>query len=105
MKAPLLLLLTSLGLGASKSPTPCDSEPDQAKPISAADAAAKKEPGFQALQKSVKQPDKVPQVDATTKKKPAPDPLPTRTEPFAKMETLRVGEFAIDLCRREDGGF
>ena len=105
MKAPLLLLLTSLGLGASKSPTPCNSEPDQAKPISAADAAAKKEPGFQALQKSVKQPDKVPQVDATTKKKPAPDPLPTRTEPFAKMETLRVGEFAIDLCRREDGAF
>lgn len=31
--------------------------------------------------------------------------LPARTERFTKIETLQVGEFSIDLCRREDGAF
>lgn len=32
-------------------------------------------------------------------------PLPARQEPFRVIETLRVGEFSIDLCRRNDGAF
>src|SRR5882762_4085896 len=50
MKTPLLLLLTSLSLGASEFPVPYNSEPDQAKPMSAAEAVAKMrlQPGFKA---------------------------------------------------------
>ena len=50
MKTPLLLLLTSLSLSASEFPTPYNSEPDQAKPMPAAEAAAKMRlpPGFKA---------------------------------------------------------
>jgi hypothetical protein len=32
-------------------------------------------------------------------------PLPPRSEHFQKIGTLRVGGFAIDLCRRADGAF
>ena len=32
-------------------------------------------------------------------------PLASRAEQFSKIETLQVGEFAIDLCRRDDGAF
>lgn len=32
-------------------------------------------------------------------------PSPARLERFAKIETLVVGDFAIDLCRRDDGAF
>ena len=32
-------------------------------------------------------------------------PLVLRAEQFSKIETLLVGEFAIDLCSREDGAF
>jgi predicted amidohydrolase len=42
-------------------------------------------------------------VAQTTKKAAAP--LPPRLERFVRIETLSVGEFAIDLCRREDGAF
>jgi hypothetical protein len=31
--------------------------------------------------------------------------LPVRLEPFEKLETLVVGEFSVDLCRRADGAF
>src|SRR5678815_511280 len=41
MKTPLLLLLTSLSLGASEFPTPYNSEPDKSKPMPASEAAAK----------------------------------------------------------------
>ncbi|HZO84962.1 MAG TPA: hypothetical protein VFC26_07105, partial [Verrucomicrobiae bacterium] len=30
---------------------------------------------------------------------------PARTEHFTRIDTLQVGEFAVDLCRREDGAF
>lgn len=32
-------------------------------------------------------------------------PLPARRERFTVIETLTVGDFSIDLCRREDGAF
>jgi hypothetical protein len=32
-------------------------------------------------------------------------PAPPRLEQFTKMDTLRVGDFSIDLCRRDDGAF
>lgn len=35
----------------------------------------------------------------------AAEPLPSRTEQFTIIETLHVGAFAIDLCRRDDGAF
>ncbi len=31
--------------------------------------------------------------------------LPGRTGGFTRIETLPVGEFSVDLCRREDGAF
>jgi putative membrane-bound dehydrogenase-like protein len=48
MKTPLLLLCTSLSLGASEFPVPYNSEPDQTKPVSASEAAARMKlpPGF-----------------------------------------------------------
>lgn len=58
-----------------------------------------------AAQKNVEPPAKLPAENATKKSKPAADPLPTRAEQFTKTETLRVGEFAIELCRRDDGAF
>ncbi|HZO83952.1 MAG TPA: hypothetical protein VFC26_01985, partial [Verrucomicrobiae bacterium] len=30
---------------------------------------------------------------------------PARTEHFTRIDTLQVGEFAVDLCRRDDGAF
>ena len=39
------------------------------------------------------------------KKKVAEATLASRTERFTKLETLTVGEFAVDLCRRDDGAF
>lgn len=41
----------------------------------------------------------------TAKRKAVPGPLPARNERFTKIETLQVGEFAVDLCRRDDGAF
>jgi hypothetical protein len=38
-------------------------------------------------------------------KKAAPAPLPARHEHFTRIETMQVGEFAIDLCHRDDGTF
>ncbi|MCI0343212.1 MAG: hypothetical protein L0216_19050 [Planctomycetales bacterium] len=35
----------------------------------------------------------------------APQRLPSRLERFTRIETLEVGEFSVDLCRREDGAF
>ena len=32
-------------------------------------------------------------------------PPPAREERFSRIETLSVGDFSIDLCRREDGAF
>jgi len=32
----------------------------------------------------------------------ASQPLPARVERFSKIETLQVGEFAIDICRRDE---
>src|SRR5260370_2326686 len=48
MNKSLLLLLTPLSLGASEFPAPYNSEPDQSKPMAAAEAAAKMRlpPGF-----------------------------------------------------------
>src|SRR5213082_1842412 len=50
MKKTLLLLLSSLSLCASEFPAPYNSEPDQAKPMPAAEAAAtmRLPPGFKA---------------------------------------------------------
>ena len=50
MKTPLLLLLTSLSLGASEFPTPYNSERDPGEPMPALEAAAKMRlpPGFKA---------------------------------------------------------
>jgi len=50
MNKTLLLLLTPLSLGASEFPAPYNSEPDQSKPMAAAEAAAKLRlpPGFKA---------------------------------------------------------
>src|SRR5881392_1947817 len=50
MKKTLLSLLCSLSLSASEFPVPYNSEPDQAKPMPAAEAAAKMRlpPGFKA---------------------------------------------------------
>src|SRR2546426_8721100 len=31
--------------------------------------------------------------------------LPARVGQFTKLETIQVGEFSIDVCRREDGAF
>jgi hypothetical protein len=42
---------------------------------------------------------------APAKKKAEATLLPPRTERFTKIETLAVGEFSVDLCRREDGAF
>lgn len=39
------------------------------------------------------------------KKTPEATPLSPRTERFTRIETLAVGEFSVDLCRREDGAF
>src|SRR5262245_39023691 len=46
----------------------------------------------------------------TSKTKPERDPskpavTPARRERFAVIDTLQVGDFSIDLCRREDGAF
>src|SRR5262249_38205757 len=53
--------------------------------------------------------DKKPETDepkpARGTAKPADAPPPARRERFSVMETLQVGEFSIDLCRREDGAF
>jgi len=59
----------------------------------------------QAPQQNLEPPDKAPAESVTKKTTPAADPLPARMEPFTKIETLRVGEFAIDLCHRKDGAF
>ena len=50
MKTPLLLLLTSLSLGASEFPAAYNSEPDKSGPMPAAEAAARMRlpPGFKA---------------------------------------------------------
>ncbi len=50
MNKTLLLLLAPLSLGASEFPAPYNSEPDQSKPMAAAEAAAKMRlpPGFKA---------------------------------------------------------
>src|SRR5216110_2362580 len=50
MKKTLLLLLSSLSLCASEFPVPYNSEPEQSKPMPAAEAAAKMRlpPGFNA---------------------------------------------------------
>lgn len=50
MKTPLLLLFASLGLDAAEFPTPYNSEPDQTRPVSATEAAARMKlpPGFKA---------------------------------------------------------
>src|SRR5713226_10627860 len=50
MNKSLLLLLTPLSLCASEFPAPYNSEPDQSKPMAAAEAAAKMRltPGFKA---------------------------------------------------------
>src|SRR5262245_28359240 len=45
------------------------------------------------------------QPEKTPPKTPAASALPARTERFTKLETLAVGDFAIDLCQREDGAF
>jgi hypothetical protein len=47
------------------------------------------------------------QVDGISpaKKTPAATPSSPRTERFTAIETLAVGEFSVDLCRREDGAF
>ena len=43
--------------------------------------------------------------EATGKQTQEVTPLSPRTERFTRIETLPVGEFSIDLCRREDGAF
>jgi putative membrane-bound dehydrogenase-like protein len=50
MKTPLLLLFTSLSLGASEFPVPYNSEADKSKPMPATEAAARMQlpPGFKA---------------------------------------------------------
>ncbi len=49
--------------------------------------------------------DKTPVTNVGEKKTAQPRPLPARVERFTIIETIQVGEFAIDLCRREDGAF
>jgi len=53
--------------------------------------------------------DQKPGTDAvkpgSTKDKPVGVLLPARTERFTVIDTVQVGEFSIDLCRREDGVF
>jgi hypothetical protein len=59
--------------------------------------------------KSMRQPvpvKKAPDIQIpAAKKTPEARPLPSRHERFRRIETLRVGDFAIDLCRRSDGAF
>lgn len=40
-----------------------------------------------------------------TKKPLEATPLPPRTECFNRVETLQVGDFTVELCRRNDGAF
>src|SRR5262245_7928562 len=49
--------------------------------------------------------DKIPPRTALKKGALTFTPLPARVERFTKVETLQVGEFTIDLCRRDDGAF
>jgi hypothetical protein len=37
--------------------------------------------------------------------KPTKSPLPARRERFNVIETIQIGDFSIDLCRRQDGAF
>jgi hypothetical protein len=44
-------------------------------------------------------------ADPGPKKEKAPELLPARRETFTVLETLAVGDCAVELCRREDGAF
>jgi len=50
-------------------------------------------------------PTKQPEQTPPSKELVAPQPQPARIERFTRIETLQVGGFSVDLCRREDGAF
>ncbi|MBI3882144.1 MAG: hypothetical protein HY301_19050 [Verrucomicrobia bacterium] len=52
-----------------------------------------------------KPPAKSPATADSLKPPAAAPPLPARHDRFEKIETINVGEFTVELCRRDDGAF